>query len=339
MAGDRMNVLLTGGTGYIASHTAVVLIGAGHRVVLFDNLANSRLAVIDHLESITGQRLPFINGDVRDTGLLAQTLREYAIDAVIHFAGAKAVGESVEKPIDYYANNVQGTINLLQAMQSVGVKTLVFSSSATVYGNPQHLPIDEEHPLSATNPYGRTKLHVEEMLADAAVADPSWRLIRLRYFNPVGAHESGLIGEDPNGIPNNLVPYIARVANGQLPYLSVHGDDYPTPDGTGVRDYIHVMDLADGHLAALASIASRPAGLSTFNLGTGRGYSVIEVVRAYEAASGRPVPYRVGPRRPGDVATCYAKADRAAQELGWKSKRDLAEMCASSWRFQCSRVG
>jgi len=328
-----MNILLTGGTGYIGSHTATVLAEAGHRVVLYDNLSNSSADVVDRLEAITGQRMDFVEGDVRDVALMTETLRRHGIDSVIHFAGLKAVGESVEKPIEYYGNNVQGTINLLEAMRDAGVRTLVFSSSATVYGDPQYLPLDEEHPTSATNPYGRSKLQIEEILADVAVSDPQWRIACLRYFNPVGAHESGLIGEDPNDIPNNLMPFVAQVAVGKLPRLNVFGDDYPTPDGTGVRDYIHVMDLAEGHLAALEFLQGTE-GWHAINLGTGQGYSVLDMVKAFERSCGREVPYAITGRRPGDIATCYALPEKARQKLGWKARRGLEEMCDSTWKFQ-----
>lgn len=328
-----MNILLTGGTGYIGSHTAVVLTQAGHRVVLYDNLCNSGVSVVDSLARITGQRPVFVEGDIRNTELLIQTFRASAIDAVIHFAGLKAVGESIENPLDYYANNVQGTINLLQAMQAVQISTLVFSSSATVYGEPKYLPLDENHPTCATNPYGRSKLHIEEMLADVARCDEGWRIACLRYFNPVGAHESALIGEDPCGIPNNLMPFLAQVAAGQRPELKVFGNDYPTPDGTGVRDYLHVMDLADGHLAALDYLRTH-VGWHAINLGTGKGRSVLEMIHAFERACGRPVPYQVVSRRPGDVAACYAKVDKAAHDLRWSAKRSLADMCRSTWEFQ-----
>lgn len=331
-----MNILLTGGTGYIGSHTAVVLTQAGHRVVLYDNFCNSQPDVVQRLEKITGQPITLVEGDVRDTALLTETLKTHAIAAVIHFAGLKAVGESVAKPIDYYANNVQGTISLLQAMVATDVKIVVFSSSATVYGDPQYLPIDEEHSTSATNPYGRSKLHIEEILADVAKTDATWRIACLRYFNPVGAHESGLIGEDPSGIPNNLMPYVAQVATGKLPYLNIFGNDYPTPDGTGVRDYIHVMDLAEGHLKALKFLTHQ-TGWHAINLGTGQGNSVLEVVKAFEAASGKPVPYQIAPRRSGDIATCYAKADKAAKQLGWRANRTLEVMCASTWHWQSQR--
>jgi len=328
-----MNVMLTGGAGYIGSHTAVVLSELGHQVVLYDNLSNSSDSVLEKLTQITGQQIRFVNGDVRDTVLLRNTLAAHGIGAVIHFAGLKAVGESVEKPVDYYANNVQGTISLMQAMQSVQIKTLVFSSSATVYGEPQYLPLDESHPTSATNPYGRSKLHIEEMLNDVATSDPAWRMACLRYFNPVGAHESGLIGENPNGVPNNLMPYIAQVAAGQRAELSVFGDDYPTADGTGVRDYIHVMDLAEGHTAAL-NFLSQNVGSHAINLGTGQGYSVLDMVQAFQKASGREVPYKVVARRTGDVAACYAEPKKASELLNWSATRTLHDMCASTWRFQ-----
>ena len=327
------NVLLTGGAGYIGSHTAVALAAAGHRVVVYDNFSNSEPAAVQRLAQVLGAPVVVIEGDVRDTALLQRTLLEQKIDAVIHFAGLKAVGESVLKPVDYYANNVQGAISLLQAMQGADCTTLVFSSSATVYGDPHYLPIDEAHPTRATSPYGRCKLHIEEILADLSVADPSWRLAALRYFNPVGAHASGLIGENPNGIPNNLMPFVAQVAVGKLPQLKVFGNDYDTPDGTGVRDYIHVMDLAEGHLAALKFLMQHP-GLHTFNLGTGRGYSVLEMIKAFEAASGKPVPYTVAPRRAGDIASCYASVEFSAQTLNWRATRSLKDMCESSWKFQ-----
>lgn len=328
-----MNILLTGGTGYIGSHTAVVLARKGHRVVLYDNLSNSSADVAARVGRITQQSVPLIRGDVRDTVLLEQVLQQRGIEAVLHFAGLKAVGESVLMPVDYYANNVQGTISLLQAMQGSGVRSLVFSSSATVYGRPQYLPLDESHPTEATNPYGRSKLHTEEILRDVGASDPSWRIACLRYFNPVGAHESGLIGEMPLGVPNNLMPYIAQVATGQRPELSVYGCDYPTADGTGVRDYIHVMDLAEGHAAALSYLERQP-GWHAFNLGTGQGYSVLDMVRAFERVSGLPVPYRVTSRRAGDVAECYADPRSAMKLLRWSALRTLDDMCASAWNFQ-----
>lgn len=328
-----MNVLLTGGTGYIGSHTAVVLLQSGHQVVLYDNLFNSSDLVLEKLEQITGRKIPFVRGDVRDTDLLINTFSSYKIDSVVHFAGLKAVGESVEKPVEYYANNVQGTINLLQAMSKTQVKTLVFSSSATVYGEPQYLPLDENHPTSATSPYGRSKLHIEEMLNDVASSDPQWRIACLRYFNPVGAYEGGLIGENPNGVPNNLMPYIAQVAAGQREKLSVFGGDYPTADGTGVRDYIHVMDLARGHAQAL-NFLQQTIGWHAINLGTGKGYSVLEMVNAFEKASGRKVEYTVVDRRSGDVAECYANPEKARELLNWTANRGLDEMCSSTWAFQ-----
>lgn len=332
-----MNVLLTGGAGYIGSHTYVQLVDAGHRVILFDNLCNSNPSVADRLEEITRRPTPLIKGDMRDTALVAETLRLNGISAVIHLAGLKDVGASTVKPIDYYSNNVQGTISLLQAMQVAGVRSLVFSSSATVYGEPKYLPIDEEHPTGATNPYGRSKLQVEEILADLARSDDAWRIICLRYFNPVGAHGSGLIGEDPTGIPGNLMPYLVKVASGQLPFVKVFGTDYPTPDGTGVRDYIHVVDLADGHLAAL-NFLNHNAGCHTFNLGTGVGYSVFELIGALEAVVGKVIPFTVGARRIGDVATCYANADKATSQLGWSAQLTLANMCTSAWLWQCTRT-
>ncbi len=332
-----MNLLLTGGTGYIGSHTAVVLSELGHQVVLYDNLSNSSDSVVEKLAQITRQVIPFIRGDVRDTDLLRGTLTSHNISAVIHFAGLKAVGESIERPTDYYANNIQGTISLLQAMQWAQVRTLVFSSSATVYGDPQYLPLDEGHPTCATNPYGRSKLHIEEMLNDVAAADPNGRIACLRYFNPVGAHESGLIGEHPNGVPNNLMPYIAQVAAGQRVELSVFGNDYPTADGTGVRDYIHVMDLAEGHAAAL-SFLSRTTGWHAINLGTGKGYSVLEMIQAFEKAAGQRVPYKIVTRRTGDVAKFYADIQKASKLMSWRAVRTLEDMCASTWRFQQSVV-
>jgi len=333
-----MNILLTGGTGYIGSHTAVVLAGAGHQVVLYDSLANSDASVVDRLERITGARLPFVQGDIRSTDHLATTLESYGVDAVIHFAGMKAVGESVVDPLTYYDNNVGGTISVLRAMTRVGIKRLVFSSSATVYGDPQYLPNDEAHPKSATNPYGRTKLQIENILEDLAASDASWRMTCLRYFNPVGAHESGLIGEDPNGLPNNLMPFLARVAVGKLPCLHIFGGDYDTPDGTGVRDYIHVMDLAEGHLAAVNVLSAEGTPFEAFNLGTGRGQSVLEMLKAFEQASGLSIQSQIVPRRAGDVSACYAKADKAAQVLGWVASRPLDDMCSSTWKFQMNKA-
>lgn len=323
--------LITGGLGYIGSHTCVELLAAGQSVRIVDNLSNSKLAVLDRIEEISGQRPEFIKTDIRDRGTMREALA--GCDAVIHFAGLKAVGESVEKPLLYYRNNVEGSIALFEAMAETGVKTVVFSSSATVYGDPASVPIREDAPLSSTNPYGRSKLMIEDILRDVAKADPGWRIALLRYFNPVGAHASGRIGEDPNGIPNNLMPFVAQVAVGKLACLSVFGNDYPTPDGTGVRDYIHVVDLAKGHLAALAAL-ERQGGLLTVNLGTGQGYSVLEMVKAFEVASGRPVPYRIAPRRAGDIATCYADPALAAELLGWRAELGLDAMCADAWRWQ-----
>ena len=328
-----MNILLTGGAGYIGSHTAVVLSQAGHEVVLLDNFCNSSPSVPERLEKILGKALPCIGADVRETEVVEKVLRDHKIDAVIHFAGLKAVGESNEKPLEYYANNVQGTISLLQAMSAVNVKTLVFSSSATVYGDPQYLPIDENHPTNPTNPYGRTKLQIEEILRDFSNSDPEWRIICLRYFNPVGAHESGLIGENPNGVPNNLMPYLAKVATGELPHLNVYGNDYPTDDGTGVRDYIHVMDLADGHLAALQFLGHF-FGVDHINLGTGKGTSVLEIIAAYQRQSGREIAFRIGGRRLGDVAISFAQPEKAKARLNWSAKRTVDEMCESTWKWK-----
>lgn len=333
-----MTVLLTGGTGYIGSHTAAVLMDAGHPVVLLDNLCNSSRDVVARLQRVTGKAVTFVEGDVRDTRLVQTTLENFGCTAVVHFAGLKAVGESGAKPLEYYASNVQGTISLLQAMNRTAVRSLVFSSSATVYGVPQYLPYDEKHPRSAINPYGRTKLHVEEMLRDLCDSDPSWRVACLRYFNPVGAHPSGLIGEDPQGLPNNLMPFIAKVAAGKLPVLRIFGTDYETPDGTGVRDYIHVMDLAEGHQAAIAFLQAHP-GWHAVNLGAGQGHSVLEMVRAFERASGRTIPWEGAARREGDLPAYYANASKAAELLGWRAHRDLDDMCASTWRRQCNVAG
>jgi UDP-glucose 4-epimerase len=328
-----MNILVTGGLGYIGSHTCVALLDAGHEPVALDNLSNTQAGVRDRIERITGKRLPFIEADIRDRAALTAVFANERFDAVIHFAGLKAVGESVAQPLRYYDNNVTGSVTLFECMAQAGVKSLVFSSSATVYGDPATVPIEEDFPLSATNPYGRSKLHIEEILGDLHVADPSWRIALLRYFNPVGAHESGLIGEAPNGIPNNLMPYIAQVATGQRDSLAVFAGDYPTPDGTGVRDYIHVTDLADGHVKALDKLAAAPA-LLTYNLGTGRGSSVLDMVRVFEKASGKPIPFRIVDRRPGDIAACYAAPARAERELGWKATRGVDAMCADTWRWQ-----
>ena len=329
-----MRVLLTGGTGYIGSHTAVCLIESGHVPVIYDNLSNSKPEVVDALETITGVRPIFIKGDIRDKNALITAMREHAIEAVIHFAGLKAVGESCEKPLLYYDNNIGGTVALLQAMQECGVKRLIFSSSSTVYGTPQSLPLTEDMPTGEpTNPYGRTKLHIEQILGDLCRADAGFAAVCLRYFNPIGAHESGLIGEDPNGIPNNLMPYVARVASGKLEYVRVFGNDYPTPDGTGVRDYIHVVDLARGHVAAL-TYADKHTGREAINLGTGRGTSVLEAIAAFEKACGKTLPYKILPRRAGDIAANWCSPEKAEKLLGWKAQYGIEEMCASGWKFE-----
>ena len=329
-----MRILLTGGAGYIGSHTAVALTASGHDVICFDNLTNSRAAVVDQVAAITGKNIPLIVGDIRDTAALVRTIRGNAIEAVVHFAGLKAVGEAVANPLIYYDNNVRGTLSLIEAMTICKIRTLVFSSSATVYGDPQYLPIDEVHPTSVTNPYGRTKLIVEEMLNDVAEAVPEWRTAVLRYFNPVGAHASGLIGEDPNETPTNLMPFISRVASGRLAELCVFGSDYPTSDGTGVRDYIHVTDLAEAHVAALHAVANGERPIVTWNLGTGQGYSVLEIIDAFERVNQVQVPYRIVNRRTGDIASCYASVTKAKAELGWEARLGLEAMCASSWHFE-----
>ncbi|MFD2111758.1 UDP-glucose 4-epimerase GalE [Thiorhodococcus fuscus] len=328
-----MRVLVTGGAGYIGSHTCVELLAAGMEVVVVDNLSNSKQEALRRVQSIAGRPLGFIRADLRDRAALDAIFGSHDFDAVIHFAGLKAVGESVQKPLEYYDNNIGGTLRLCEAMAAAGVKRIVFSSSATVYGDPASVPIREDFPLSATNPYGRSKLFIEEILRDLWISDPHWSVSLLRYFNPVGAHPSGLIGEDPNGIPNNLMPYIAQVAVGKLPELRVFGNDYPTPDGTGVRDYIHVVDLARGHLAALRRLQGGP-GVMTHNLGTGQGYSVLEMVAAFERASERPIPYRIVERRAGDIATCYADPERAREELGWQAEYGIDAMVADTWRWQ-----
>lgn len=325
-------ILVTGGAGFIGSHTCVELQQAGHALVVVDNLCNSRADVIERVSRISGRPIDFVQADIRDRSALDAIFRDHEIAAVVHFAGLKAVGESVEKPLLYYDNNVCGTATLLQAMQAAGVKTLVFSSSATVYGDPHAVPIREDFPLSATNPYGRSKLMIEDMLRDLHRSDASWAIAILRYFNPVGAHPSGLIGESPNGIPNNLMPFVADVAAGKREFLSVFGNDYPTPDGTGVRDYIHVVDLAQGHVKALDALHGK-SELITVNLGVGRGLSVLDMVRAFEAASGRPIPYRIVARRPGDIAACYADASLARSLLGWQACRDVDDMCRDAWRW------
>ncbi len=331
----KNSILVTGGAGYIGSHTCVELLNAGYNVTVFDNYCNSNPESLNRVERISGKSLVRIHGDVRDRAALETALRNSGATAVIHFAGLKAVGESGQIPLHYYDNNVVGTLRLLEAMQACGVKNLVFSSSATVYGDPQRLPLTEDHPLSATNPYGRTKLVVEDMLRDAFAADTSWRFGVLRYFNPVGAHASGLIGEDPQGVPNNLLPFVSQVAVGRREFLNVWGNDYDTPDGTGVRDYIHVVDLALGHLRTLEALSRSETGLCTpINLGTGVGYSVLDMVKAFEAASGKPVPYKVQARRPGDIAACYANPELAKQFLGWNAERSLEMMCVDAWRWQ-----
>lgn len=330
-----MNVLLTGGAGYIGSHTAVALIEAGHDVALLDNLGNSQSEAVRRVERITGRTVPFHHGDCADPATVDRVLSGRAFDAVVHCAGLKAVGESTAQPLRYYRNNLDAVLTLCEVMGAHGVRRLVFSSSATVYGDPDTVPITEDMPLSVTNPYGATKLFAERILADLAAADPKWHVISLRYFNPIGAHPSGLIGEDPDGEPNNLFPYITQVAGGRRAKLSVFGADYPTPDGTGVRDYLHVMDLAQGHVAAIEHLADEP-GHRAYNLGTGEGTSVLRSIRAFEEASGRPVPYEVVDRRPGDIATCYADPSAAQRDLDWKAARSVAEACADAWRWQCA---
>ncbi|MDY0211835.1 MAG: UDP-glucose 4-epimerase GalE [Desulfuromonadaceae bacterium] len=332
-----MNVLVTGGAGYIGSHTMVELLEGGHEVICVDNLVNSSPVALERVEEITGGKVVFYPYDVRDKDKLTQVFSTHAVDAVIHFAGHKAVGESVAQPLEYYDNNLCSTLVLCEVMGAHGCKNLVFSSSATVYGDPASVPVAEGAPLGPTNPYGRTKLMIEQILMDLHSSDPAWNLVLLRYFNPVGAHPSGLIGEDPHGIPNNLVPFVAQVAVGKREHLSVFGNDYPTPDGTGVRDYVHVVDLARGHLSALERglpEAGRKEQVLTLNLGTGRGYSVLEVVRTFESASGRAVPYQIVARRPGDIAVCYADPALARTLLGWEAKFNLERMCGDAWRWQ-----
>lgn len=328
-----MNILVTGGAGYIGSHTCVELLDAGYGVIVVDNLSNSKQTSLERVQQITGKPLSFIQADLRDKNALAELFDRYNIDAVIHFAGLKAVGESVQLPLNYYDNNVTGTLCLLEVMKQHDVKNLVFSSSATVYGDPHTLPIKEDFPLSATNPYGRSKLIIEEILRDLHQSDKSWNISILRYFNPVGAHSSGLIGEDPNGIPNNLMPYISQVAVGKLQKLSVYGGDYPTKDGTGIRDYIHVVDLAKGHIKALEKLSTTP-GCIMHNLGTGQGYSVIETIKAFKKASDRKIPFQIVDRRPGDIAACYADPSRAKVDLGWVAEKTLQQMCDDAWRWQ-----
>lgn len=327
-----MKILVTGGTGYIGSHTCVELLNKGYEVVVFDNLYNSQIDVVDKIKKITGKEITFYKADMLDKESMRPIFKEHNIDAVIHFAGLKAVGESVQKPLLYYHNNLTGTLQLCKLMNEYGCKRIIFSSSATVYGAPKTVPIKEDFPLSTTNPYGATKLMLERILSDFCVADPEFSVVLLRYFNPIGAHESGLIGERPNGIPNNLMPYITQVAIGKLPCLGVFGNDYDTPDGTGVRDYIHVVDLARGHVNAIEKAVSS-TGTSIYNLGTGKGYSVLDLVRAFEEANGVHIPYEIKPRRTGDIATCYADAAKAKEELGWEAEYGLEKMCRDSWRF------
>ena len=327
-----MKILVTGGIGYIGSHTCVELLKQGMEVVVFDNLYNAKIDVVDKIKEITGKEITFYQADMRDKESMRPIFEENKIDAVIHFAGLKAVGESVEKPLLYYQNNITGTLNLCELMKEYDCKKMIFSSSATVYGAPKTVPIKEDSPLHTTNPYGTTKLMLEQILTDFCKADPDWHVILLRYFNPIGAHESGLIGESPNGIPNNLMPYITQVAIGKLPYLRVFGDDYDTPDGTGVRDYIHVVDLAKGHVNAVEAIMQK-SGVSIYNLGTGIGYSVLDIVKAFEKANGITIPYQIQGRRAGDIAVCYANAQKAYEELGWKAEYDLERMCKDAWRF------
>ncbi|QWD78270.1 UDP-glucose 4-epimerase GalE [Polynucleobacter sp. MWH-Svant-W18] len=327
-----MNILLTGGLGFIGSHTAVVLAQQGHQVVILDNLCNSQMEVLANLESITGKKLRFYEADIREGLALRKILSDNQIEAVMHFAGLKSVAESAQDPLKYYDNNVCGTINLIEAMQAEKINKFIFSSSATVYGVPQYLPYDEDHPLEPINTYGKTKLQVEEILQDLVKSDPSWSVVALRYFNPVGAHESGLIGESPKGVPNNLMPYICQVASGKLPHLNIFGDDYETKDGTGERDYIHVMDLAEGHVAALNFVNQHP-GFHAINLGTGVSYSVYDLIGAFEQAANSTIVRKVQPRRSGDLAIYYAKADKAKNLLGWQAKRDLQVMCKSGWNF------
>ena len=328
-----MSILVTGGAGFIGSHTVVELLENNEDVIVVDNLSNSKKEALNRVEEITGESLTFYKTDLLNKEGLNEVFSNHEIDSVIHFAGFKAVGESVEKPLSYYHNNITGTIYLCEVMAQHNVTDIVFSSSATVYGDPETVPIQEDFPLTATNPYGRTKLFIEKILRDLHVSDDNWNIALLRYFNPVGAHESGNIGEDPNDIPNNLMPYITQVAVGKLDELSVFGDDYPTHDGTGVRDYIHVVDLAIGHLKALEKLQSNP-GVVTYNLGTGQGYSVLDVVNAFEKASGQDIPYKITGRRPGDIASCYADPTKAEKELGWTAKRDIVEMCKDAWRWQ-----
>ena len=327
-----MKFLVSGGIGFIGSHTCVELIESGHEVVIFDNLFNASEDVVDRIETITGVRPVFYKADMLCEDQLRPIFEEHTFDGVIHFAGLKAVGESVQKPLWYYHNNITGTLTLCHLMAEYGCKRIIFSSSATVYGSPKSVPIREDFPLHTTNPYGSTKLMLEQILSDLCVPDPEWSVVLLRYFNPIGAHESGLIGEKPNGIPNNLMPYITQVAAGKLPHLNVFGNDYDTPDGTGVRDYIHVVDLAKGHVCAIDKLMSSN-GVNIYNLGTGTGYSVLDIVKAFEKANGLQIPYVIAPRRAGDIAECYADPSKALQEIGWKAERGIEQMCRDSWRF------
>ncbi len=328
-----MTILVTGGAGYIGSHTCVQLLEAGYDVIVLDNLLNSKPEALKRIKEITGKSFEFIKGDILDRVLMDNIFSKYKIDAVIHFAGLKAVGESVRIPLRYYYNNIAGSLVLFETMQKHGVRNIVFSSSATVYGLADKMPLTEDTALGATNPYGRTKLMIEEILRDLYVSDHSWNILLLRYFNPVGAHGSGLIGEDPNGTPNNLMPFISQVAIGKLKELSIFGNDYPTPDGTGIRDYIHVVDLAAGHLKALEKLSGHP-GIVVCNLGTGRGTSVLELVKAFERASGKQIPYKISARRPGDIAECYADPGKALKELGWMAVKTIDDMCMDTWRWQ-----
>ena len=328
-----MKILVTGGSGYIGSHTVLELLEAGYDTVVLDNLCNSSEESLNRVEQITGKKVTFYKADIRDHEAMDKIFADEKPEAVIHFAGLKAVGESVQKPLMYYDNNIAGTVTLLNVMKEYGCKKIVFSSSATVYGKPASVPIREDFPLSVTNPYGRTKLMIEKILGDVYTADNSWDIILLRYFNPIGAHESGLIGEDPDGIPNNLLPYVAKVAVGRLEKVNVFGDDYDTPDGTGVRDYIHIVDLAKGHVKAIEKIAQNP-GLKVYNLGTGNGYSVLDIIHAFSKACGHEIPYVIAPRRAGDIDMCYADPQKAYEELNWKAEYNLDKMCEDTWRWQ-----
>lgn len=328
-----MNVLLTGGAGYIGTHCCVALSDKRYNCVLLDNFSNSNPQVLDSLERILGKSISCVEGDVREFELVKEILSRNQIDAVVHFAGLKAVGESVQQPLSYYSNNIEGALSLVRAMDSLDIRTLVFSSSATVYGEPRYLPLDEDHPVGPTNPYGRCKMHIEEMLRDIAISNSNWRIASLRYFNPVGAHESGLIGERPSGVPNNLVPYISQVASGDRSELQIFGDDYPTRDGTGIRDYVHVVDVAQGHVAALDFLTRCP-GFQVFNLGTGSGSSVLQVIKSFEKASSREIPYKIVERRSGDIAESFADSKKASRVLNWRATKTLDDMCKSAWKFQ-----